>query len=243
MVKIGDFAQDIGYKILGSRAAAGRPAAPIHPYLVPPKRELGRIDPQGLGFKKSQNFPFEIKGLDIGDVDGDKKNELVVMGRHTLYVFKYDGETLKQFLTIEHGNEHNFLTLDVADVNQDGMAEMIVTSVVEDDLRSFILEYEEGKFKKITEKAGWYFRVLDHPKDGPTLMGQQMGSDGLFSGPIYKFVWKNKSFEKGPKMDFPRGTKIFGLTVADIRTQGTFDIVMLDDSERLAIFSPDGKFM
>jgi len=165
------------------------------------------------------------------------------MDRHTLYIFSYDGEKLKLILKVEQGNEHNFLTLDVADINQNGIAEMIVTSVAEDNLRSFILEYEERKFKKITDKAGWYFRVLDHPKDGPTLMGQRMGSDGLFSGPIFKFPWKKKSFEKGRKIGFPKGTKVFGITVADTRSQGTFDVVMLEDSDRLVIFSPDGKFV
>ena len=103
MVKIGDFAQDIGYKILGAvPQRVGLPTQNI-PISFPRKGRLGRIDPEGLGFKKSQNFPFEIKGLDIGDVDGDKKNELVVMDRHNLYVFKYDGETLKLFQNIEFG--------------------------------------------------------------------------------------------------------------------------------------------
>jgi len=242
MVKIGDFAQDIGYKILGRRPMVGRPTEPRHPFIVQPKREIGRIDAEGLGFKKSQTFNFEIKGLDIGDVDGDKKNEVVVMDNHNLYVFKYDGDKLNLFQKIEAGFEHNFLTLDVADVNRNGHAEIIVTSLVEDNLRSFILEYEEGKFRKITEKAGWYFRVLDHPKEGPTLMGQQMGSEGIFLGPIYKFVWKKKSFEKGPKMPFPKETKIFGLHMADIRGGGKPEIILLDDqSGLLKIVSQDGK--
>ncbi|MEW6375769.1 MAG: FG-GAP-like repeat-containing protein, partial [Thermodesulfobacteriota bacterium] len=240
MVKIGDFAQDIAYKILGRRAMVGRPQR--HPYLVQPEREIGRMDAEGIGFKKSQTLNFEIRGIDIGDVDGDKKNELVVMDNHNLYIFKYDGDKLNLFLKIEHGFEHNFLTLDVADVNRNGFAEIIVTSVVEDDLRSFILEFEEKKFRKITEKAGWYFRVLHHPKEGPVLMGQQMGSDGLFVGRIYKFVWKKKSFERGPKLPFPKEAKIFGLTVADIRNQGKIDTIMLDDSDRLKIVSPNGKF-
>jgi hypothetical protein len=242
MLKIGEFAQDIGYKITGRRAAAGRPADPRHPYLVPPKKEIGKIDPAGVGFRKSQAFPLEIKGLDIGDVDGDKKNELIMMDRHNLYIFNYDGEKLKLFLKVERGSEHNFLTLDVADVNRNGVAEIIVTSVVEDDLRSFILEYEEGKFKKIAENENWYFRVLDHPKEGPLLMGQRMSNEGLPSGPIYRFIWKKKSFERGPKMDFPREAKIFGLTVADLRSQGTFDNVILEDSDHLSIVSADGKF-
>ncbi len=242
MLKIGEFAQDIGYKITGRRATVSRPADPRHPYLVQPKKEIGKIDPAGLGFKKSQTFPLEIKGLDIGDVDGDKKNELIMMDRHTLYIFTYDGEKLKLILKVEQGSEHNFLTLDVADVNGNGVAEIIVTSVAGDDLRSFILEYEEGKFKKIADNENWYFRVLAHPKEGPLLMGQRMSSEGLVSGPIYRFIWKKKSFERGPKMDFPREARIFGLTVADLRSQGAFDNVILEDSERLNIVSADGKF-
>lgn len=244
MVKVGDFAQDIGYRILGRRSmvGVGRSTESKSSSIIQSRKEIGRGGPDGLGFKKSQNFAFEIKGLDIGDVDGDKKNEVVAMDDYNLYIFKYDGERLNLFQKIASGHQNNFLTLDVADINGNGYAEMIVTSVVEDDLRSFILEYEEGKFRKITEKAGWYFRVLTHPKDGPTLMGQRMGSDGVFSGSIYKFVWKKKSFERGPAMPFPQDTKIFGVTVADIRTPGTLDTIILDDSGRIRILSPDKKF-
>jgi TolB-like protein len=236
MMKIGDFAQDIGYKILGRRAMVGRPTEPKRPFIIREKEEE-------IGFKKSQTFGLEIKGIDIGDVDGDKKNEVVIMDDHNLYVFKYDGEKLTFFQKIETGFQNNFLTLDVADVNRNGFAEIIVTSMVEDDVRSFILEYEEGKFRKITNKTGWFFRVLDHPKDGPTLMGQQMGGEGIPSGPIYKFVWKKKSFEKGPKMPFPRGTKIFSLAMGNVRSKESMDIVMLDDSDLLRILSPDGKMV
>jgi TolB-like protein len=236
MVKIGDFAQDIGYKILGRRAMAGRPMEQTQPFII--RRDKG----EEPGVKKSQTFPLEIKGIGIGDVDGDGKNELVIMDNHNLYVFKYDGERMTLFQKIETGFHHNFLTLDVADVNRNGRAEIIVTSVVEDDLRSLIIEYEEGKFRKITDKASWFFRVLDHPKDGPILIGQNMSGEGLPAGPIYKFVWKKRSFEKGNKMPFPKGTKIFGLAMGNLRNKEATDIVFFDDSERLKIVSLDGKF-
>jgi len=238
MVKIGDFAQDIGYKILGRRAMVGRPGQPRHP--SDPRRGIERVDRMDMDVKKSQTFGFEIKGLDIGDVDGDKKNEVVIMDEHNLYVFKYDGEKLSLFQKIETGYQNNFLTLDVADVNRNGVAEIIVTSIVEDDLRSFIIEYEQGKFRKIAEKADWFFRVLDHPKEGPTLMGQRRGSEGIPSGPVYKFVWKKNSFEKGSKMPFPKETNIFGLALARIRDKDKLDLIVLDD-ERLRIATLDGK--
>jgi TolB-like protein len=233
MVKIGDFAQEIGYRILGRRAMAGRPADRGQPPILRSRDELG--------FKKSQTLETEIKGLDIGDVDGDKKNEVVIMDNHNLYIFKYEGERMTLSWRVEHGTEHNFLSLDVADVNRNGHADIIVTSVVEDDLRSFILEYEEKEFRKITEKAGWYFRVLDHPKDGPILMGQRMGSEGLLVDPIYQMVWKKKSFEKGPKMPFPKDTRIFGLALGDLRKTGKPDLIVLDPFDRLSIMSQDGK--
>jgi TolB-like protein len=237
MVKIGDFAQDIGYKILGRRTMAGRPGEPRRSS----RKGIERLDRGSIDFKKSQTFGFEIKGLDIGDVDGDKKNEVVIMDRNNLYIFKYDGDKLTLFRKIEQGDEHNFLTLDVADINRNGHAEIIVTSVVEDDVRSFILEYEEGRFRKITEKSNWFFRVLVHPKEGPILLGQRRGSDGLPVDPVYRMVWKKKSFEKGPKMPFPKGTGIFGVATADIRGKGKSEFITLNKYDRLSILSEDGK--
>jgi len=239
MVKIGDFAQDIGYKILGRRVTTGRPGEPKYP--AQSRKSIERLGRDSIDYKKSQTFDFQIKGLGIGDVDGDKKNEVVIMDEHNLYVFKYDGEKLSFFQKIEAGSQYNFLTLDVADVNRNGFAEIIVTAVVGDDVRSFIFEYEQGKFRKIADKANWFFRVLEHPKEGPILMGQRRDSEGIASGPIYKFIWKKKSFEKGPKMDFPKETSIFGLAYANIRDKDKFDVVVLDDLERLRIIAPNGK--
>ncbi len=233
MLKIGDFAQEIGYKILGRRVTTGRLAEPRQPGLT----YLGKE----TGYKKSQTFNFEIKGLDIGDVDGDKKNELVLIDNYNIYIFKYDGEKMSLFQKIETGYEHNFLTLDVADVNRNGFAEIIVTSVVEDNLRSFILEYEEGKFRKITEKSNWFFRVLEHPKEGPILMGQRMSPEAVMEGPIYKFIWKKKSFEKGPKLPFPKESIIFGTILANVRNKETMDVLTLDEFDRLRLLTLDGK--
>jgi hypothetical protein len=237
MVKIGDFAQDIGYKILGRRPMAGHPGESRRPS----RGGIERFDRRSVDYKKSQNLGFKIKGLDVGDVDGDKKNEVVIMDDHNLYIFRYDGDKLTLFRKIEQGNEHNFLTLDVADLNRNGHAEIIVTSVVEDDVRSFILEYEEGRFKKITEKSNWFLRVLVHPKEGPILLGQRRGSDGFPVDPVYRMVWKKKSFEKGPKMPFPKETAIFGVAMADIRGEGKPEFITLDRFDRLNILSGDGK--
>jgi len=86
---------------------------------------------------------------------------------------------------------------------------------------------------------------LDHPKEGPLLMGQRRGSEGLPVGPIYKFVWQKKSFEKGPKIPLPKETNvdpnIFSIALAAIRDKDKLDLIMLDDLEHLRVVGPDGK--
>jgi hypothetical protein len=238
MVKIGDFAMEIGTKILGRRPAVGRaPGSARSPIIQ--SRE-GILD-QGLA--RSQTFPFEVKGVDVGDVDGDKKNELVVMDSNSLSIFKYNGEKLTLFQKLELAPGNNFLTLDVADVNQNGRAEIIVTNMVDDNLRSFILEFEEKQFKKIADTSGWFFRVMEHPKEGPILMAQIMDSEGMISGPIYRMVWKKSSFERGPKMSFPPDTKLFGLAMIEAKTAGVLDTLIIDNFGKLRILGPKGDYV
>jgi hypothetical protein len=54
-------------------------------------------------------------------------------------------------------------------------------------------------------------------------------------------VWKKKSFEKGPKMNLPKGTTIFGAGTGNIRGDGKSDIITLDKFSRLSLLSEDGK--
>ena len=239
MVKIGDFGTEIGMKITGRRPTAGRGPAPGQ------KRSAIIFSQESLldqGVTKSQVFPFEVKGVDVGDVDGDKKNEVVVMDSNNLYIFRYNGEKLTLFQKLELPPGNSFLTLDVANVNRRGPAEIIVTNLIDDNLRSFILEFEEGRFKKIHEKTGWFFRVMEHPKEGPILLGQIMDAYGLITGPIYKLVWKKTTFEQGPKMPFPTDTKLYGLALVEAKNPGVHDPLIIDQFGRLRILGSRGEY-
>jgi TolB-like protein len=238
MAKIGDFAQDIGYKILGRRPAGSRSGA-VGSLGQNIQKGISRVNKEGI--KKSQIFPFEIRGVGIADVDGDGKNEVVIIDPRNLYVYRYDGEKLTIMQKMEAPYQYDFLTLDVADINRNGHAEIIVTAVINDEIRSLILEFEEGKFRKVSDRSEWFFRVIDHPKDGPILLGQQRDSEGLPSGSIYRMVWKKDSFVKGPKMPFPREAMVFGVAMGDVRGTGKTDFLSLTNLGYLNLYSEDGK--
>ena len=72
-------------------------------------------------------------------------------------------------------------------------------------------------------------------------MGQRMGTDGLFTGPIYRMDWKKTSFESGQKMPFPKETRVFGLALGYVRNPTDLDLVVLDELDNLNLIGPDGK--
>jgi TolB-like protein len=243
MARVDEFARELGQKILGkptTTAEGGEPGTKP-PLIVRPQEGPIIHEKEAAGFQKSQKFPFEIKGLDVADVDGDGQNEIVLMDNRTISIYKYVEERLRLFRKLGGGRNQEFLTLDVADVNGNGIAEIFVTSVSGEDLNSFILEYEEDRFKKITDRERWYFRVLDLPEKGATLLGQKMGWEEFFSGSIYQFSWKGKGFARGKKLKLPKETPLFGLAIADITGDGREEILRFDYSNRLKLLSMDGK--
>jgi TolB-like protein len=227
MGKVDEFARDIGGKILGEPAAIAKSPL-IH-------RQ------EGVGFQKTQKFPFETKGLDIADVDGDGQNEIILMGTNTLRIYRYVEERLRPFKTLKGRGSQNFLALDVADVNGNGPAEIIVTSIEGENLSSFILEYEENGFKKVNDGDDWYYRALDLPGKGPVLLAQKMGQKKTFSGSIYQFIWKRNKFRKSKKLKLPKDTPLYGLTIADVTGDGKNEIIRFDGSDHLRVLSSDGK--
>jgi len=243
MGKVDEFARDIRGKILGEPAVVAKEggAKAKTPYIVRPKKSPIIHAQEGVGFQKSEKFPFEIKGLDIADVDGDGRNEIIFMDRDTLWIYQYVEGKLRPFRNLKGRANQQFLTLDAADVNGNGTAEIFVTCIEGENLSSFILEYEENGFKRVSNNNDWYFRVLDLPQQGPTLLGQKMGLKESFSGSIYQFRWKKNTFAKGKKLKLPKGTWLLGLAIADVTGDGKDEIIRFDGGDRLRLLSMDGK--
>ncbi len=61
-----------------------------------------RSSREATEFWRSQNFPFQIIGMGIGDLDGDGKNEVVMIDDENLYIYSWENE-FKLIKKIEGG--------------------------------------------------------------------------------------------------------------------------------------------
>ena len=163
------------------------------------------------GFWMSQKIPTEFKGMDIGDVNSDGLNEIVVIDKNNVYIYQKTENELKLLEKIKGKSYDNYIAVDIADINRNGVKEIIVTSLNDTLLDSFVLEFKDGKYVKIASDIRWFLRVIDTSSGIPLLLGQDYGFDKPFNTPIYEMVWRDGKYVSDQKMKIPLGLSIYGL--------------------------------
>jgi len=195
------------------------------------------------GLETLQTLPTFLRGVDLGDVDGDGLNEIVLIDNRNLWIYKQTGGRLRLFRKIEGRQNDNFLTLDVADLNRNGFSEIIVSNIRKGGLRSFVLEFEERRIKKIGDREKWFFRVIDHPEKGSTLVGQRMAVNRRPIGGIYPFVWDGKAFRPEKKPLVKESIPVFGFTIGGVGGRGEANIIYMDYQDRLRVLDREGRYL
>ena len=191
-------------------------------------------------FWMSQKINTEFKGMSIGDVNNDGVNEIVAIDKNNVYIYQKTEKELKLIEKIKGNAYDNYLAVDVANINGDSVPQIIVTSVNDALLDSFVLEFKNGKFVKIASDIRWFLRVID-ASGTPMLLGQEYGTDKPFNTPIYEMVWRDGKYVSDQKMKIPLGLSIYGLTIDNLGIGGSDKIFALDDLDYLYITEKTNK--
>jgi TolB-like protein len=264
--RINDFAERIAAKVTGPQplAAAGQPAntqiivsrkpspqatreteiisamgkekkgtftSSINPYFINAEQPLDR-----KSFWKSQQFSNELRGIDVGDVNEDGLNETVFIDNNKIFIYQKKGDAFELLEQITGGKYKNYIALDVADINQNGVREIIVSNISEIAVDSFVVEFRKGRFETIASQLPWLLRVIENKGSTPVLLGQRRGLDNPFDTPIYEIKWQNGAYVEGRRMKIPQGLSIYGLTMDSLGKSGTKRIIALNSDDYLCVF-------
>jgi hypothetical protein len=170
----------------------------------------------------------------IGDVDGNGENEMVVSSGTDLRIYDMKEKPLEKWL-IKGGAHEKHLSIDILDLNNNGRAEIFVTSYIPANniMSSFVLEYDPaGGYRRIWDKASYYFRVA-----GKSLFMQKFTSFGIFTGLVFEGVWKDGSYQPDKPMELPKGVNIYGFAFADWKKDGRVQIISFDDKGHLNLYA------
>lgn len=201
-------------------------------------------------FWMSQKYRAEFKGMDIGDVNGDGLKETVVIERHKVNIYQKKDKDFKLIAQWPGKTYDNYLGVDVADINMNGIAEIFVTSIVGTQVDSFVIEWKDGKFAQLGPRLPWFLRVVNPTVDTTVLLGQRLGIGGKSSNmpayqpfwePAYQIVWEKGKYIEGARMKIPEGLPVFGLTITTLGSGESEKILVLDEYDHLRMYEPTEK--
>ncbi len=237
---INKFAQDINEKIMG-RIVARMPSSE---YSMRPSGPQGLVAPggsfQGKGIGHVQTFRTEITSLDVADVDGDGKNELIFTDYRSINVYKWDGKTFIKIYGYKGSKSSNYVYVSVADLDRNGKAEVYLSNIKGSGLSSSVLEWDGTRLAPIITGQGWFFRVTDIPGKGTQLIGQKRLVDGSYFGPVRILKREGNKIIPGKELNLPRYANVFNFVQAEFAGPGKVFTVMLDPYERLTLYDPKG---
>ncbi|MEJ2101086.1 MAG: hypothetical protein P8X68_14080 [Desulfobacterales bacterium] len=269
--RIDGIAAEINQKVFGSKPVAPppQPAKPVekkpaetpsiyaHPEKLLKEGTLGTGEKEGgssafimtrsagesADFWKSGNFDVQIQGIALGDVDGDGATETIIISTQEVMIFRTQGGRLLKLKEIAGERQQRFIWVDVADVKQDGRAEIFVSclNLNTGNLESFVLEWNGKDFEMIAERQKWYFRVLQMPGRGPVLLGQKMGVEDLFFPGIYELTWSSGAYESAERLSLPKSITLFEFSQGDVMNNGNEELVAMERNDRLRILTKSGK--
>lgn len=193
------------------------------------------------GFWMSQEYKTEFNGMDIGDVNKDGLNEVVVIDKHNLFIYQKTKDALILLKQFKGKSYNHYISVDVADINRDGTPEIIVTSLTDKLLNSFVLQYQDGDYKTIASEIRYFLRVIETPSGGPMLLGQTYGFEKVFDTQIYEIIWRGGKYIEGDKQKIPLGLSIYGLTIENLGPGMNDKIIAFDELDYLLIITPTHK--
>ncbi|MBE9581403.1 MAG: VCBS repeat-containing protein [Proteobacteria bacterium] len=261
------FATEINEKFFGHSVAVRRPVKQpeerpgiyAHPetLLAGESSGLARASGEGPGFEevrgeeapmasagywKSKNFKIRIKGIALGDVDGDDKTEVVFITDHDLYVYRFEGQRFLKIKEISGKRHQRFIGVDCADINGNGLEEIFVTSLSASgqSLDSFVLESDGDDFNRVSEGDPWYYRVIEMPDLGKMLVGQRRTMNDPFVGAVYRLACVNGRYESEERIRLPKGVNVFGFAIGDIMGKTDETIVAFDEDDHIRLFGSSG---
>jgi TolB-like protein len=194
---------------------------------------------------RSGNIPFHVKGLDIGDLNGDGKNELVVIGPKDLIVYRKDQAGLIQVQKIGANRFEQFITVEVADIDKDGRAEVYAVKErgASGLTESTVLEWQDKGLQPVINQSDWYFRVLEVPDEGPQLIGQIKRGENTFEDtPVYQLEKRGNEIVQGPEISLPRSTNVYNFAFASFEGKAK-RIVRINSSESLQVLDTGGEVL
>jgi len=201
-------------------------------------------------FKPTGKIPLTISvmSLDMGDLDGDGKNELAVLDRKKILVYQREGNSFVLIDTRKASWGEEFFKVSIGDMDNNKRAEMYVVSSYGTRARTTVFE-RAGEFKRLNRMIGHLQVVKDPVDEKSILLFQDSKVNEFFSGPIYRMDYgeKGKLTKSNPLPEI-KGAQFYTLLLFDLDNDGNPEWLglgepNLNEQSRLQVWNATGEIL
>ncbi|WP_461833414.1 FG-GAP-like repeat-containing protein [Desulfothermus sp.] len=192
-----------------------------------------------MGYIRTQSLPFEMVGMDVGDANGDNKNEVFILSHHKIYAYILIKGKLKKIGEQGFGRNINGLNINVFDSNRDGYAEIFISAIDnEGSPSSLVMTFKNNKFRIKQERLKFYLNVKRIPPDfTKRIVAQKAGIGRIFAPGVHELVSMRGKYQLGAKIKLPEGANVFNF--AYLPEKKSYKIILAGYYDRLKVFSDD----
>lgn len=200
--------------------------------------------PKNTGPWRSPEMPLAISSIDIGDMDGDGKNETVFVDDSGITISRFEGGGLRA-LTRYSQLPAIYISAEIQDLDDDGVAELILCYQMPNGLESSVMSYKNMNLTVLKRFPNMLLKTSTEPSLGNriALLGQPTDSDDMFSGAMIHYVMKNGSIEKVGDIRLPAGTFLLSYASGYFGEKKEFIRLILSQDQRLMAFDGENRLL
>ncbi len=212
-------------------------------YLNPSLRYQGTEDERSQ--IRSQMLGFECLGMEVADIDGDGKNEVLLLNDNSLnaYVWR-DGNKLVQIGSYDLPSSMKPVL--ARHIKQDGRNYVVLTGYNKSDTTAYsqVLQFSKGKFSVVVRNVRRYLNVAKIPPlYAPVLIMQDGDRSKVVSGPVYEGRIRGDEVVRGGRVsNLPSQATVFNFSwiPADKGKRGDH-LALIAENETLLTFDARGN--
>ena len=210
-------------------------------YLNPNIRYAGNTD--DAGSMRTPTLPFPTVDFDIADLDGDGRNEIVLIENHAIRVYRYEQGKMMELASEQMILMNNNLSVRVFNPGV-GRPKIIINA---QDNRaasaSYVYVFDGKNLKQEAKNIPYYMNVVTLPDmKQPILVGQYGDVQRVFKGGIYEMMKAaDGTYMEGTRLDMPEKVNALNFTWIPYTKDSGPLLVALTDDERLRVFGKGGN--